>query len=98
VTDPIESMLSSAEAIATAYAKALIVDRAALHDAQESNDVMLAFQTLRAAYRTDVAPILAHARAAAGGAIDPIATYRASGYRQAKASERRALAPGTGIV
>ena len=98
VTDPIESMLSSAEAIAAAYAKALIVDRAALHEAQQSNDVMMAFQALRAAYRTDVSPILAHARAAAGGAIDPIATYRASGYRQMKARERRALLPGTGIV
>src|SRR5579872_6246223 len=98
VTDPIESMLSSAEAIGSAYAKALIVDRAALHEAQESNDVMMAFQALRAAYRTDVSPILAHARAAAGGAIDPIATYRASGYRQMKARERRTLSPGTGIV
>ena len=98
VTDPIESMLSSAEAIATAYAKALIVDRAALRDAQESNDVMMAFQALRTAYRTDVSPILARARRTAGGAIDPIAAYRASGYRQKKARERRALAPGTGIV
>jgi L-rhamnose isomerase / sugar isomerase len=98
VTDPIESMLSSAEAIGSAYAKALIVDRAALHEAQESNDVMMAFQALRAAYRTDVSPILAHARAAAGGAIDPIAAYRASGYRQMKARERRTLSPGTGIV
>src|SRR5215470_11094509 len=34
VTDPIESMLSSAETIAAAYAKALVVDRAALRDAQ----------------------------------------------------------------
>ena len=98
VTDPIESMLSSAEAIAAAYAKALIVDRAALHDAQETNDVMLAFQVLRAGYRTDVSPLLAQVRKAAGGAIDPIATYRGSGYRERKARERRALAPGTGIV
>jgi L-rhamnose isomerase/sugar isomerase len=98
VTDPIESMLSSAEAIAAAYAKALIVDRAALHDAQESNDVMMAFQALRTAYRTDVSPILARARSNAGGAVDPIAAYRASGYREKKARERRALAPGTGIV
>ena len=98
VTDPIESLLSSAEAIASAYAKALIVDRAALHDAQESNDVMMAFQALRTAYRTDVSPILARARSTAGGAIDPIAAYRSSGYRQKKARERRALAPGTGIV
>jgi L-rhamnose isomerase / sugar isomerase len=98
VTDPIESMLSSAEAIAAAYAKALIVDRGALHDAQESNDVMMAFQALRAGYRTDVSSILARARSAAGGAIDPIAAYRASGYREKKARVRRALAPGTGIV
>jgi len=98
VTDPIESMLSSAEAIAAAYAKALIVDRAALHDAQESNDVMMAFQVLRAGYRTDVTPILAQARQSTGGAIEPIAAYRASGYREKKARERRELAPGTGIV
>ena len=98
VTDPIESMLASAEAIAAAYAKALIVDRAALHDAQESNDVMMAFQALRTAYRTDVSPIVARARNSAGGAIEPIAAYRASGYREKKARERRSLAPGTGIV
>jgi L-rhamnose isomerase/sugar isomerase len=98
VTDPIESMLSSAEAIVSAYAKALVVDRAALHDAQESNDVMMAFQALRTAYRTDVSPILARARSGAGGAIDPIAAFRASGYRERKGRERQALAPGTGIV
>ena len=79
VTDPIESMLSSAEAIAAAYAKALIVDRGTLHDAQESNDVMMAFHALRAGCRTDVSPILARARSAAGGAIDPIATYLIEG-------------------
>jgi L-rhamnose isomerase/sugar isomerase len=98
VTDPIESMLSSAEAIVSAYAKALVVDRAALHDAQESNDVMMAFQALRTAYRTDVSPILARARSGAGGAIDPIAAFRASGYRERKGRERRALAAGTGIL
>jgi len=98
VTDPIESMLSSAEAIVGAYAKALAVDRAALHDAQESNDVMLAFQTLRQGYRTDVTPIVASARLAAGGAIDTLATYRASRWRERVASRRRLLAPGTGIV
>jgi len=98
VTDPIESMLSSAEAIASAYAKALAVDRAALHDAQESNDVMMAFQALRQGYRTDVTPIIAHARSAAGGAIDTLATYRASGWREQAARKRRLLGPGTGIV
>lgn len=98
VTDPIESMLSSAENIASAYVKALAVDRAALHDAQESNDVMRAFQMLRQGYRTDVSPILAQARLEAAGAIDPIAAYRASGWRQQAARQRRRLGPGTGIV
>ncbi len=62
VTDPIESMMSSAEAIASCYAKAIIVDREALHTAQDGNDTMMAFQALRRAYNVDVAPILAMAR------------------------------------
>ncbi|HEV2599060.1 L-rhamnose catabolism isomerase [Sphingopyxis sp.] len=98
VTDPIESMLSSAEAIATAYAKALLVDREALLAAQEANDTMMAFQSLRAAYRTDVTPILAMARAEAGGAIDTIAAYRASGWRGRKAQERKAAGAAAGII
>jgi len=98
VTDPIESMLSSAEAIAGAYAKALIVDRDALHAAQDADDVMMAFQALRLAYRTDVTPILAMARLEAGGALDVLAAYRASGWRERKAQERRAVGLGAGIV
>jgi L-rhamnose isomerase / sugar isomerase len=98
VTDPIESMLSSAEAIAAAYGKALLVDRQALGAAQEANDVMMAFQALRHAYRTDVTPLLAMARYEAGGAIDVLAAYRASGYRPRKAQERRAVGLGAGIV
>lgn len=98
VTDPIESMLSSAEAIAACFAKASLVDRAALHGAQEANDTMMAFQALRRAYNVDVAPILAMARVEAGGAIDVLAAYRASGYRARKAQERKAVGLGAGIV
>src|SRR3546814_18344445 len=79
VTDPIESMISSAEAIVAAFAKAVLVDRDQLRQAQEDNDAMMAFQTLRRAYRTDVTPILAMARMEAGGAIDALAASRASG-------------------
>ncbi|HKT75356.1 MAG TPA: L-rhamnose catabolism isomerase [Sphingobium sp.] len=98
VTDPIESMLSSAETIASAYAKALLVDRAELHAAQEDNDTMMAFQALRRAYKTDVSPILALARVEAGGALDMLAAYRASGYRARKAQERKTVGLGAGIV
>jgi L-rhamnose isomerase / sugar isomerase len=98
VTDPIESMMSSAEAIASCYAKAIIVDREALHAAQTSNDTMMAFQALRRAYNVDVAPILAMARMEAGGAIDVLAAYRESGYRARKAQVRKVVGLGAGIV
>ncbi|PLK26437.1 L-rhamnose catabolism isomerase [Novosphingobium sp. TH158] len=98
VTDPIESMLSSAEAIAQCFAKASLVDREALHAAQEANDTMMAFQALRRAYTIDVSPILAKARAEAGGAIDVLGTYRASQWRNRKAQERKSVGLGAGIV
>jgi len=98
VTDPIESMMSSADAILTAYTKALLVPRAQLHAAQDANDAMAAFQTLRSAYKTDVSPILSQVRLEKGGAIDMIATYRASGYRSTKAQNRKAVGLGSGIV
>jgi L-rhamnose isomerase/sugar isomerase len=98
VTDPIESMLSSAEAITASFAKALLVDRNALHTAQETNDAMMAFQALRRAYNLDVGPILAKARVEAGGAIDTLATYRDSRWRERKAQERKAVGLGAGIV
>ena len=98
VTDPIESMLSSAETIAQSFAKASLVDRAALHAAQEANDTMMAFQALRRAYNVDVAPILAKARIEAGGAYDVLAVYRGSQWRDRKTQERKAVGLGAGIV
>ena len=98
VTDPIESMLSSAEAIAQCYAKAALVDRNALHGAQEANDTMMAFQAMRWAYTIDVSPIVAKARVEAGGAIDVLDAYRMSQWRNRKAQERKAVGLGAGIV
>lgn len=98
VTDPIESMLSSAEAIGQSFAKALLVDREALHGAQEANDTMMAFQALRRAYNVDVSPILAKVRLESGGAIDPLSVYRDSNWRNRKAQERNAVGLGAGIV
>ncbi|MGB3537081.1 MAG: L-rhamnose catabolism isomerase [Mesorhizobium sp.] len=98
VTDPIESLMLSAVEVQRAYAQALLVDRKALEGFQESNDALMATQTLKAAYRTDVEPILAMARLEAGGAIDPVATYRAAGYRARVAEERPAVAGGSGGI
>ncbi len=99
VTDPIESLMQSAVEVQRAYAQALIVDRETLKAHQDGNDAMMASQTLKTAYRTDVSPILAMARLKNGAAIDPVATYRAAGYRDAVARERpESSAGGGGIV
>ncbi|UHS55554.1 L-rhamnose catabolism isomerase [Agrobacterium vaccinii] len=98
VTDPIESLISSANEIRRAYAQALLVDRTALDGFQEENDALMASDTLKRAYRTDVEPILAEARKRSNGAIDPIATYRASGYRAKVAAERPASKSGSGGI
>jgi L-rhamnose isomerase / sugar isomerase len=99
ITDPIESLMMSAVELTRAYVQAHIVDRQALHEAQERCDALMALATLKQAFTTDVAPILAMARFRAGGAIDPIAAYRASGYRRRKAEERPAQAGvAAGIV
>ena len=99
VTDPIESLMSSAMEIARAYIQASLVDRKALAEAQAANDVLTAHRMLKAAYLTDVSPILAEARLRQGGAADPIAAYRKAGYRALKAKQRPAVTgASSGIV
>ena len=99
VTDPIESLLASAQSLQRAYAQALLVDHDALDAHQDANDALLAHRTLKEAFETDVGPILAMTRRRAGGAIDPIAVYRASGWRARKATERpQQLGVQAGIV
>ncbi|MGA9363729.1 MAG: L-rhamnose catabolism isomerase [Bacteroidota bacterium] len=99
VTDPVESLISSTEEIQRAYCQALLVDRKALSAYQESNDALMALKTLKTAYNTDVEPIISMSRYRNRGAINPISTYRASGYREEKAKERPAtLTSRSGIV
>lgn len=99
VTDPIESLINSAGEVQRNYVKALLVDREALYAYQESNDALMASNTLKQAYNTDVSPILAMARLEKGGAIDPIACYRSANYRKGLESERpQTETSGSGIV
>jgi L-rhamnose isomerase/sugar isomerase len=94
--DPIEDLTLSAGEIHRAYTKALLVDRVALAEYQDSNDVVMAERTLKVAYETDVSPILAEARRRRGGALDPIAVFRRSGYRAATARARGVGLPNRG--
>jgi L-rhamnose isomerase/sugar isomerase len=99
VTDPIESLMTSAIELQRAYAQALLVDRQALADYQQQNDALMASQTLKRAFTTDVQPILARARLQKGAAIDPVGAYRRSNYRLECANKRPASQSfGGGIV
>jgi len=97
VKDPIEDLIQSVEAIKIAYAQALLVDVTALKQAQQDNDVVKAQEILQHAYRTDVRPLLAEARLRAGGALDPLALYRAQAVRNQLIKERGAKAVSTGL-
>jgi L-rhamnose isomerase/sugar isomerase len=99
VTDPIESLINSAIEVQRSFVKALLVDRDSLNHFQEQNDALMASNTLKAAFNIDVSPILAMARYRKSGAIDPISTYRASGYRVNLADLRPSNGQsGSGIV
>ena len=86
----VEEMIQSVVNLQTSYAKALIVSRPTLAAAQVSNDVMIAEETMRAAYETDVSPLLWRVRTELGvpNPGSPIAGFRESGYGPAKAAER----------
>ncbi|MFN0194639.1 MAG: L-rhamnose catabolism isomerase [Aestuariivirga sp.] len=88
VTDPIESLMGSAVEIVRAFVQASLIDRAALDAAQDGSDAMAGHRIVKQAFNTDVSPILAEARRRKGGALEPLACYRASGYRAAKTKER----------
>ncbi len=97
VKDPLEDLLQSVEAIKVAYAKALLVDRAALEAAREENDVVLAQEIIQDAYATDVRPLLRESRFRRGGSIDPIGLYRKLNVRKTLISERGTAGTATGL-
>jgi L-rhamnose isomerase/sugar isomerase len=84
----VEAMVLTVVNLQEAYAKALLVDRDALREAQQAGDVLGGHEVLLDAYRTDVRPLCARARVALGAAEDPVAAHRESGYAQRIASER----------
>ncbi len=85
----IEAMIQSVVTLQEAYAKALLVDRAALQRAQLEGDTLAANRILLDAFSSDVRPLCARVRSQLGGAEEPIAAFRASGY-MAAVSESRA--------
>jgi L-rhamnose isomerase/sugar isomerase len=84
----IPAMIRTVMNIQGAYAKALLINRAALREAQMAGDVLGAEGVMREAFETDVRPLLAHIREEAGLDPDPMRAYRASGYQERVEAER----------
>jgi L-rhamnose isomerase/sugar isomerase len=62
VTDPIESLMLSANEIVNSYAKSLLVNYAQLEEAQDHHDPIQAMQILKTAFSTDVSSLVSMAR------------------------------------
>jgi L-rhamnose isomerase/sugar isomerase len=88
VEEKVEAMILSVVNIQAAYAKALIVDRRALAEAQLAGDILGGHELLLRAYQTDVRPLCGYVRERSGAAPDPIAAFRASGYVARTAEQR----------
>ena len=97
VKDPLEDLLQSVEAIMIAYAQALLVDRIALTEAQENNDVATAQEILQNAFRTDVRAVVAEARLRSGAALNPIQLFRETKVRELLTKARGNKTTATGL-
>lgn len=97
VKDPLEDLLQSVEAIMICYAQALLVDRAALKNAQQNNDVVTAQEILQNAFRTDTRAIVAEARLRSGAALEPVKLYRQLEVRKGLVKTRGSRTVATGL-
>ena len=88
IEDKIPAVIRSVMNVQEATAKALLVDADALARAQRDGDVLTANAVLMDAFDTDVRPMLAEYRAAAGIEPNPIAAYHRSGYADRIRRER----------
>jgi len=88
IEDKITGEIRSAMNVQEATAKALLVDQAALRDAQQAGDVLGAYGIVKDAFDTDVRPMLAEIRQSKGLDPDPIGAFKASGYLEQIAAQR----------
>jgi L-rhamnose isomerase/sugar isomerase len=89
IENKVEAMLLSIVNLQEAYAKALLVDQAALTERQLAGDVLGGHELLLEAFNSDVRPICARVRAARGASESPLEEFRSSGYSERRAAERR---------
>jgi L-rhamnose isomerase/sugar isomerase len=84
----IEAMIQTVTVAQELYAKAALVDHAALADAQTRTDIVAAESLLQDAFATDVRPVIREWRIAHGLPADPMDAFRQSGYLTRITGER----------
>jgi L-rhamnose isomerase/sugar isomerase len=84
----IEEMIQTAVTAQELYAKAALVDHAALARHQAKCELVDAEECLKAAFSTDVRPMLCEWRRAKGLPEEPLAAFRESGYLERITRER----------
>ena len=95
--DPLEDLLQSIDAILESFAKALLIDQKALHQAQQYNDVVMCQELLQNAFKTDVRPLIREIRLRKGGALDTLQVYRETKQRQIRIQQRGIDALSSGL-
>lgn len=92
----IEAMIQTVDTAQVLYAKAQLVDRKKLAEAQQKGDIIAAESCLVEAYQTDVRPLIAEWRRRKGLPVDPLTAHRESGYVERVAKERTAAREARG--
>lgn len=94
----IAEMIQSLVALQTSYAKALIVDRMRLREAQGRDDIIGAEEIVKDAFATDVRPLLWKVRSEMGlpDPVDPVRGFVESGYVE-RAAKERGVGGGAGL-
>jgi L-rhamnose isomerase/sugar isomerase len=86
--DKTEEMIQTAVAAQELYAKAALVDHEALTRHHAKAELIDAEECLKAAFATDVRPVIRQWRRSKGLAEDPLRAFRESGYLERTARER----------
>ena len=84
----IEAMVQTVATAQELYARAALVDQAALAKMQDSCSLVAAEEAFRSAFWTDVRPLVREWRVSKGLAEDPLAALEAGGYVERIATER----------
>jgi L-rhamnose isomerase/sugar isomerase len=88
IEDKIPGQIRSVLNVQAMTARALMIDRPALDEAQKSGDVLAANDIFMDAFYTDVRPIIREWRESRALAADPIQAFNNSGYLQQIAESR----------